>query len=174
MPIASKEIPEATLGIDSGKGGGFTVIIGALIFSRAMPESLLDIYLELQKISRTTKLTVYIEWIHPAIQGVGKSSMSKLYGNYMALKAFLTALKVPYEEVRPQDWQAEFRVKKVKGEPQNKWKERLRVLCQRRYPRLKTWTATKKFQYAVCDSILIAEYGRRKSNGLLLNVKRRK
>lgn len=126
-----------------------------------------------------------IEWIHPAIQGVGKSSMSKLYGSYMSLRMALTAVEIPFEIVKPHDWQkglgipkrkphtssreveitrgknkGKMRTQKYGGETDTQWKNRLKAKAQQLFP-------LQKVTLKTADALLIALYCKRKHEGTL-------
>lgn len=104
-----------------------------------------------------------IEWIHPAIQGIGKSPMSKLYGNYMACRMGLTAAGISFEDVKPLRWQTTLGIeRRKKTENTRQWKDRLRARAQQLFPTLSVWKEeTLAVQRSVCDALLIAEYCRR-------------
>ena len=102
-----------------------------------------------------------IEWIHPAIQGAGKSSMSKLYGNYMQLRGFLIAKRVRFEDKKTAEWCKGLNIPgKRKNETRTQWKNRLKARAQQLFPDL---TVT----LAISDALLIAEFCRRRECGLL-------
>jgi len=82
--------------------------------------------------------------------------------------AMLSALGIPYEEIRPQVWIRYLNIPSRKkdrsgkgGETTAEWKNRLRAKAHQLFPRLDLWQETKRIQYAVCDALLIAEYCRR-------------
>jgi len=82
--------------------------------------------------------------------------------------AMLSALGIPYEEVRPQVWQRFLHIPPRKkatkgkaGETNTQWKDRLRSKAQQMFPSMDLWDRTKTIQRAVCDAVLIAEYCRR-------------
>jgi len=98
--------------------------------------------------------------------------------------AMLSALSIPYEEVRPQEWQRYLQIpprrkaiisrKKTKGkdarrcrvgETDTQWKDRLRAKAQQMFPGIDLWQQNKTIQRAVCDALLIAEYCRRIYSG---------
>lgn len=100
-----------------------------------------------------------IEWIHPAIKGAGKSSMSKLYGNYMALRMSLTAADIPFDVVMPKKWQASLDISsRKKSETVTQWKDRLRAKAQQLWPGLEIWNSTLTRQRAISDALLLCTY----------------
>lgn len=107
------------------------------------------------------KVFAVIEWIHPAIQGVGKASMSKLYGSFMSLRMALTGCHIPYRIVNPIKWQPEFTTRRGKSEKVNHWKDRLRGVAQNLFPKCELWKLGLGKQRQICDALLLAEYARR-------------
>lgn len=112
----------------------------------------------------------YIEWINPAIQNIGKSHMSKLYGGYSALRMALIAARIPFEDVKPLKWQRGLGIpSRAKSESDTQWKERLKGVAQQIFPHLPIWSEprSKGRQLAIADALLIAEFCRRVSMGEL-------
>lgn len=144
------------IGIDPGMHGGIALLHGTKVTVWPMPSTELDIIQVMGSFSPECVAT--IEWIHPAIQGIGKSQMSKLYGNYMALRMALTALEISFEIVMPAKWQAGIGIKKRKGEKTLAWKDRLRMAAQQRFPSLAVWSLPLMTQRSVSDALLIAAF----------------
>lgn len=151
------------IGIDPGASGGIAVIHGdGELQTWPMPATEKDVWECLKKYAYllghdTPQPWAFavVEWIHPAIQGIGKSPMSKLYGNYMMLRGMLTAAEIPYEVVQPRKWQKEMGIAvRGKTEGRTQWKQRLRQRAQQLFP-------AANVTLAVADAILIAEYNRR-------------
>ena len=76
-----------SLGIDPGKSGGLVSICREQVNIFPMPTTERDLWdwFEPFRPPYILKPFAVIEWIHPAIQGIGKAAMSKLYGTYMHL-----------------------------------------------------------------------------------------
>ena len=151
---------EIIIGIDPGASGGIAAINSdSEIEAFKMPATERDIWELIEWLADGHRpVFAYIEWIHPAIQKIGKSPMSKLYGNYMALRMALTAAGIPFETVQPVKWQPAMGIsKRGKTETQTKWKNRLKARAQQLFPP----TQGIKMTLAVCDALLIAEHGRR-------------
>lgn len=172
MPHRKRATIRRFLGIDPGKTGGLvsfrsgSIRIGATTQVLPMPETERDIWDWFASMGAST--VAYIEWIHPAIQGIHKSNMSKLYGNYCSLRMALTAAKIPFEDVKPVTWQRGLGIsprKRVgkKAETDYQWKNRLRDKAQQLFPKLPIWSEprSKGRQLAISDALLIAEYCRR-------------
>lgn len=184
---ATKKADEGRIffGLDPGKSGGITVIDteaeggGTSVLPIAIPETPHDLW----------KLFASNGWSHNelAVAVLEKVSSSPQQGvtsafsfgrSYERLVMMLTVAHIPFEEISPQTWQKALGItprkkgkkvgKKVVGEetyPQ--FKKRLRAFTQRLFPTLPIWSEKMGVQLAVCDSILIAEYCRRKHTGLL-------
>jgi hypothetical protein len=157
------------LGIDPGMNGGLALLFpdGELVYDR-MPETQQDIMLWMHERCEEMDVVAVIEWINPAIFKISKRSMSLLYGSYRELKMALTASEIPFSEEMAATWQRAVGVKpRKKGEPQGKWKNRLRSRAQQLFPRLPLWKEPKSkgIQLAVADSILIAYYCQLREKG---------
>jgi hypothetical protein len=78
------------------------------------------------------------------------------------LKMALTAAGIKHEVCQPQRWQRELGVQpRKKDESKTAWKNRLKAKAVSYYPHLKGITLK------TCDALLMAEYCRRKHEGLL-------
>lgn len=142
------------IGIDPGAKGGIAVQLGYEAFVYKTPQTERDL-LDFLRSYRTENTFAYVEWIHPAIQGIGKSQMSKLYGNYKEIRMALTAIEIPFEDVKAADWQRSLGIpKKQDSETRTKWKNRLKAKAQQLFPRVRLTLDT-------CDAMLLCEYGRR-------------
>lgn len=150
------------IGVDPGMSGGVAVIIPRF---NALPElyPMWGTETDMLKGLRLIQLDVdhpkaYIELIQTSIHAIGKSQMSKLYGNYSQLRMALLAAEIPFETVRPVEWQRGLKIPpKKKGETRAKWKNRLKAKAQELFP------SAKGLTLKTCDALLIAEYCRRNS-----------
>lgn len=157
MPTLPGKRKRCYIGIDPGVQGGIAAIMGDLrsVEAQPMPETEQEILDALRHYTARFDCVACIEWIHPAIQGIGKSQMSKLYGNYMSLRMALSALQISYEIIQPKKWQGELGIQARKNnETRNKWKARLRQKAQQIFPRIEVTLAT-------ADALMIAECCRR-------------
>jgi hypothetical protein len=157
-----KPVDKYYLGIDPGKSGGIAVLtsLGNLIALDKMPSTETDLWQWFVRPFGSRSFAL-VEWIHPAIQGIGKSPMSKLYGNYMQLRMALIATEIPFEHVMPRKWQQSLGIStRKKTETTVQWKNRLKSKAQELFP-------SEKITLATCDALLIAEYSRRKDQGKL-------
>lgn len=162
---------KAYLGVDPGKSGGLAVIRGGEVaWWYVMPDSDFDLF-ETVKVCIETEDIQYchLERVH-SMPGEGHVGVFSFGENYGKIQMALTGNQVPYEKITPRTWQKGVGVKaKLKEESKPQFKERLRQHAQQLFPSLELWriprTLTK--QRAVCDAILLAEYCRRKQEGLL-------
>ncbi len=158
------------LGVDPGMSGGFVRIDDTGIRSvHSMPSTQYDLYKLVKAFSRDDHLQCCIEWIPHSIFGIGKTSMSKLYGNYAACTMALVACSIPFFEVPPKEWQKALGIIKRKGEAQNKWKDRLRQKAQNLYPKFGWDNYNLGVQRTFSDAALIAAYCKRYHNHGLTN-----
>lgn len=154
------------IGIDPGRPGkgGLAIIHEDLTFHcTPMPASDFDLLEWLRQWDLSSALAG-IEWINPAIQKVAKSSMSKLYGSFMASRMAMAAIGIPTEEVKPKVWQQAAGISsRLKSETDTQWKWRIRCKAQQLFPSLPLWTEpeTKGKQLAISDALLIAWWCRR-------------
>ena len=148
------------IGIDPGANGAIVGLQGREIMNCfKIPKTeydLLDILEDLKDLDDTASpVVVKLEWIHPAIQGIGKSAMSKLYGNYMQLRMALAASGLRWETVRAQDWQRALGIsRRKKTESTTVWKNRLKARAQQLF-------SQEKVTLWNCDALLIAIYCQR-------------
>lgn len=86
---------------------------------------------------------------------MGAATMFTFGQNYGFIRGLLIAHGIPFEEVLPAKWQAEFGLKRTdKSESDTQKKNRHKAKAQQLFPGVKVtlWN---------CDALLIAEYGRR-------------
>lgn len=140
---------DAVIGIDPGKSGGIAYLSIGQELAYKMPETERDIYdliIKLSKLEPNPK-RIYIEKVH-AMPGQGVTSMFSFGQNYGFLRACLIASEVPFEEIRPAQWQNLLGCK-TKGN-----KNVTKSKAQQLFPDI-------KITHAIADALLIAEYGRR-------------
>ena len=150
------------LGIDPGKNGGFAVIKGQTVEWFPMPETERDTWDLIRQFSGVTA-GCCIERIVPNLWGKAKSSVAKLYANYMALRMALVAAGIPFDDIRPVEWIRALGISpRKKSETPDQWKNRLRAKAQQLFPTLSLWKEPKYKQLQVCDAILLADFCRRR------------
>lgn len=155
------------IGIDAGVNGGYAIlhphplcanVADALNDIQFFAEAMRKLKEYFQKCN--IPLEAYVEQVSGYIsckhaQPASRSFvLGKSYGEVIGI---LIALEIPFKTVTPQKWQGEI-LPEVKGLEYNERKRRLREHAYKLYAFLKP---TLK----IADAILIAEYGRRVSNG---------
>ena len=155
------------IGIDAGVNGGYAILHPHPLCAN-VADALNDIQFfaeamrKLKEYSQKCNipLEAYVEQVSGYIrckhaQPASRSFvLGKSYGEVIGI---LIALEIPFKTVTPQKWQGEI-LPEVKGLEYNERKRRLREHAYKLYAFLKP---TLK----IADAILIAEYGRRVSNG---------
>jgi hypothetical protein len=136
------------IGIDPGLSGGIAFIpnLGDP-WAHKMPETDRDLIDLLSDSISLAEPRAMLELVHSSPQ-MGVKSAFTFGEGYGRLQAILTALRVPYERIRPQAWQKAMGCL-TKGD-KNVSKRRAQEL----FP-------TLKVTHATADALLIAEYNRR-------------
>jgi len=171
MPTASREF-RIYLGIDPGAGGGLAWVphrarVGIECSAIGMPKTEWDLWFELQ--FRRPRLTQHprfavIELNTGYVGGAGNpgSAMFKFGRSAGLLEMALVAAEIPYERATPQAWQKALGiVPRKKTESKTAFKNRLKARAQQLFP------SCSGITLATADALLIAEYCRRKQEGLL-------
>ena len=142
------------LGVDPGRNGGFAVLNGTEIetYGKFDRQSFLNICYSLSKRQERTRCC--IEKVH-AMPKQGAVSMFTFGENFGWLKGILDAYEIPYQEVPPQTWKKEFNL--------NSKKELSIEVCQQLFPEANLVPhGGRKAHDGIAESILMAEYARRK------------
>ena len=140
------------IGIDPGASGGIAVYEdGHGMVATKMPETEADIALEFQSWKLMGPSKAIIEKVH-AMPGQGVTSMFSFGKNYGFLRGCLISLGIPFDEVTPQTWQKALGCL-TKGD-----KNVSKAKAQQLFPGIKV-------THAIADSLLIAEYLRRRETG---------
>lgn len=142
------------MGIDPGKSGAI-IVIGEDRQVKAtykMPEDSSEL-LSIFEGHKDVDFCV-LERVH-GMPGMGGTQMFTFGKNYGHIEMALMATKIPFETVTPQKWMKEYQMTKKKfGETKTQWKNRLKSLAIKLFPKEKVTLAT-------ADALLIAEYCRR-------------
>jgi hypothetical protein len=159
--------PTVWLGVDPGAGGGLVEMEGDRVSLTPMPDTEEETWQWFWRNGTgSTKVTrALIERISPLAVGFkdgsgairkNAGSMSKLYGHYRMLRAFLVASQIPFEPISASDWQFHLGIpKREKRESDTQWKNRLKRKANSLYPHARVTLAT-------ADALLIAEVCRQK------------
>lgn len=141
------------IGIDPGTNGGIAVLddSGAVIFLRKMPETPQDLIDALRQFADDSRCTLEKVGGMPGNGGMSMFNFGKGYGH---LEMALLSLKIPTETVTPQKWEKTYQLGSSRDVKKTEWKNRLKAKAQQLFP-------GERITLAVCDALLIAEYGRR-------------
>lgn len=154
---------KAFIGIDPGLSGGLAAIsvdglkLSAMPVFRAAKRS----YIDEPKVvnwlidNALREARVFIESVH-AMPGQGVTSMFTFGTGWGQLRGICAGLGIPYELVRPQEWQREM----LAGQPEGTEY----LVASRLWPHA-DWRSTprcSKPHSGLVDAALLAEYGRRK------------
>lgn len=159
------------MGIDPGEHGGIALIDsgGRCLETLALNRyGLHDLW---NWIGNCTRTTVLLER-PPKYTGIPRpaSRIAPLFRSYGQLEMALAGNTMNYHRVDPETWQSGLCIfprkkgkkkgKGVKEETYAQWKKRLKETAEEIFPQTKV-------TLAVADALLIAEYGRRKLEGLI-------
>lgn len=157
-----QELKVIYVGIDPGKKGGIAILDGHRLHTCKLPETYTDIFDLLADIQRgytPHTIVAVLEKVGTGRPGQSSKATATFARHNGHLEMALYALKIHTEEVTPQKWQKLYtnQVGTSKGLTDTEWKNKLKGLAQRLYPREKVTLNT-------ADAILLAHYG--KSIGL--------
>ena len=155
--------PFGYLGIDPGKSGGVAWVSsdgkGLYVYPTTDDEYALSSFFSGYKKGEAKAV---LEKVH-AFPGQGVSSMFTFGRGYGFLRGCLVSQEIPFEDVTPQAWQKALGIpKKGKDEKKTDFKKRLRAKAQQLFP-----SFSSEISLAVGDAVLIAEYARRRGEGLI-------
>jgi crossover junction endodeoxyribonuclease RuvC len=149
------------LGIDPGKAGGVCSLgdTGDILTVSRMPDTESDIADWFASWSQSNCFAV-IEKVH-SFPGQGVASSFTFGRGYGGLRMALICHGIPFEEVTPRVWQKALGITKRRdSETKGAFKNRLKGKAQELFP-------SEKVTLATADALLIAEYCRRKMEGIL-------
>lgn len=151
---------QAYIGVDPGQSGGLVIIRhDGRVSSCQMPKTERDVWNWCYNLNDTDAIAV-IEHVH-SMPGQGVASSFKFGRGYGGLRMALIAANIPFEEVTPQRWQKGLAIPaRKKTESKTQFKNRLKAKAQQLFPKVPVTLAT-------ADALLIAEYCRRKHEGML-------
>lgn len=154
-------------GLDVGNKGALTVIHGDSIEMFSFVDyDMTDICRELQDINSLNSCYAVVEDVHSVFGSSAKSNFE--FGvNKGTLIGMLTALHIPYSLVPPKTWQNGVweRCDKVMDGKKVKTKETSINCAKRIFPNIDLRRSPRctKPDDGICDSLLMAEYARRKN-----------
>lgn len=149
------------IGIDVGQNGAAVVIsddsvVDVFRFKNTTEMDIAECFSEwfdTYNDTQSNRMFVFIEKVH-SMPHQGVASSFKFGTSFGFIIGVLTALKIPFEYVTPQKWQKALNCE-TKGN-----KNVTKAKAQQLFP-------SNKWTHADADAVLIAEYGRRKLNGVL-------
>ena len=165
------ERPVVFIGVDPGASGGMAL----LNTDRSDGLEGSEGYLKLFDLGKLTPTEVW-DWLESVasvhagrcvavIEKVGGYQKGERYTNSAAmfnfgkgvgtLLGFLVAARIPFEEVRPQEWQRAAGVTPRGAAKKSAFKNRLKARAQQMFP-------GEKITLATCDALLLAAYARAK------------
>lgn len=141
------------IGIDPGKKGAIAILDKkgiVLVFDCPLCEKEIDLQAISEELEAFKDSAFCLIEKAQAMPKQGVTSMFNYGTGYGAYKGILTALKIPFQEIRPQVWKKEFNLNSTKG---------LSVQTARQlFPKEEIRNA----QDGRAEALLIAEYARRK------------
>lgn len=151
------------IGIDPGKKGGIAVLCGDgtvvdVVSMPDTPQDLLEFLRDVAAYDGTCRC--YLEKVG-GMPGNGGSAMFNFGKGYGWIEMALLSLEIPAVTVTPQKWQSVYGVgsssiTRSSAAEKKEHKNRLKAVAQGLFPSL-----GKRITLETCDSLLIAEYGRR-------------
>lgn len=147
------------LGLDPGQSGGIAAIGFGPVTAWPMPQTDAEILSLLRELGPTeaekeagrTRVFAVLEKVNA--MSPGRQACFQLGGSYRALRMALTAAGIPFEEIRPEDWQRAVGVPPQKKPKLTyaKRKARLRQRAQALFPGVTVKNET-------ADALLLARY----------------
>lgn len=148
------------LGVDPGKSGGLALLFHGKVMAIKMPETPADLLSWLR--DNACDSSAIIEQVGGYTgEGQPGSAMFNFGKGAGHLEMALLACGIPTESVPPRRWQKALGISpRKKAETKTQWKNRLKSVAQRLFPKEKVTLAT-------ADALLIALYCKRKHLGIL-------
>lgn len=146
------------IGIDPGKKGAFALIYDCgsiFVYGWDDAKFVEKIRYEYYTAEKIKNIVACVEHVS-AMPGQGVTSMFTFGENFGFIQGVLTAYGIPFELVRPQKWKKEFSITSDKNTSIE--------VCKRLFPdvSLKRTEKCKKDDDGLAESLLLAEYARRK------------
>ena len=126
---------------------------GHVIESVKMPQTPEDILEFLSKYAGDDTVC-YLEDVGKGIPGQSSKATATFARHNGHLEMALLALKIRTNKATPQKWMKSYQLGKSSNYTKTEWKNKLKTKAQQLFP-------SEKVTLATCDSLLIAEYGRK-------------
>lgn len=155
------------IGVDVGNNGGLaTIHDGCVDLYSFQDYDIFDICTELSIINEQNECYAVVEDVHSVFGSSAKSTFNFGFNKGWII-GMLTAMHIPYSMIPPKTWQGEVweRCDKVMDGKKVKTKETSINCAKRIFPNvdLRRTPKCKKPDDGICDSLLMAEYARRKN-----------
>ncbi len=148
------------IGIDPGSNGGIAVLDmeGNVMFVRKMPDTPQDILECLRKFAGTelfnSEAICYLEKVGMGMPGQSSKATATFARHCGHLEMALLALGIKTNDVTPNKWEKSYQLGKSSDSSKTEWKNKLKAKAQQLFPK-------EKVTLAICDALLLAEYGRK-------------
>ena len=152
------------IGIDPGSNGGIAVLDmeGNVMFVRKMPDTPQDILECLRKFAGTelfnSEAICYLEKVGMGMPGQSSKATATFARHCGHLEMALLALGIKTNDVTPNKWEKSYQLGKSSDSSKTEWKNKLKAKAQQLFPK-------EKVTLAICDALLLAEYGRKQEVG---------
>lgn len=151
---------KCVIGIDPGVNGGIAVLgmDGCVIFVRKMPETPQDILDCLRKFAGTelfgSEAVCYLEKVGTGMPGQSSKATATFARHCGHLEMALLALGIKTNDITPNKWEKSYQLGKSSDYSKTEWKNKLKAKAQQLFPK-------ERVTLAICDALLLAEYGRK-------------
>lgn len=149
---------KVVIGIDPGMSGGIAVlgVGGEVVDVFPMPQTMADLYEALSEFRECS--VCYMEDVGHGMPNQSSKATATFARHCGHLEMSLLALGIPTHTVTPTKWMKSYQLGKSSEYEKREWKNRLKAKAQQLFPK-------HKVTLAVCDALLIAEYGRKQEVG---------
>jgi len=147
------------IGLDPGEKGGIAVLDkeGDVVEVSNMPMTMLDILSFLRNYP-SDECVAYLENVGHGMPGQSSAATARFARHNGHLEMALMAVGIKTNMVTPQKWEKSYQLGKSSDYSKTEWKNRLKAKAQQLFPK-------ERITLAVCDALLLAEYGRKQELG---------
>lgn len=153
------------IGIDPGTNGGIAALDmnGNVVYVGKMPDTPQDILERLRHFAGTelfsSDTVCYLEKVGTGMPGQSSKATATFARHCGHLEMALLALGIKTNDVTPNKWEKSYQLGKSSAASKTEWKNKLKAKAQQLFPK-------ERVTLAVCDALLLAEYGRKIEVGL--------
>lgn len=155
------DMEKIIVGIDPGLKGGIAVLddIGNVLDVTKMPETPQDIlmYINDQYVRAENEgcpIVCYMEQVGQGMPGQSSKATATFARHCGHLDMALLALGLPTNTITPNKWEKMYQLGKHGDYNKTEWKNKLKAKAQQLFPKV-------KMTLAICDALLLAEFGRK-------------